>query len=263
MLDVRPLHDRAEAGPERRRADVLRGDVASGHIGHDHADPRPRDDLAAVDQRAVGHVFRGDERLQHRHVEVGTLAGLQRADERREDRSERVGGGEHVGGLQIAHPRRRLAVALQVHEPRHRVDDVREGGPVRQRPRLSEAGDRAVHEPGVDRAQRRRIDAEPGRNPGEKIFDRDIGMAGEIVRDRPAVRMRQIDGHALLARVDPDEIRGLVIAVVLELKVPAAHLVAFAGTLDLDHAGAEIREQACAIRPGQHTREVQHGDAFE
>ena len=60
--------------------------------------------------------------------------------------------------------------------------------------------------------------------------------------------MGKIDRDALLARVQPREVAALIGARGIELEHGMADFVAFAGALDLDHARAQVREHARAVR---------------
>src|SRR5216110_3204115 len=82
----------------------------------------------------------------------------------------------------------------------------------------------------------------------------------EIEHDRTRLRAREIERHAALAHVDAHEVRRLVLAPGLELDVAAAGVVALA-PLDLEDVGAEVGEQARAVRARQNAGEVEHGDA--
>ncbi len=69
--------------------------------------------------------------------------------------------------------------------------------------------------------------------------------------------MSQVDRHALLARVDADEVRRLVGATRLELQVVLAHVVAVVRPLDLDDPRAQVREEPRAVGTGEHAREIE------
>ena len=79
----------------------------------------------------------------------------------------------------------------------------------------------------------------------------------KVADDRRGLRMREIEGDAILAGVAPNEVRALFVTPVLEPEQAPSHLVAIAGSLDLDHAGAEIGEQPRAVRPGEDRGEVE------
>jgi hypothetical protein len=174
-----------------------------------------------------------------------------------------VGAGEHVGGLQISRPRRRVGLLLEMHDAGHRVDDVMEGRLQPQRAALTEAGDRAVDEIGLHRRERGVVAAELRDDTGQEVLDHDVGSPRQVGDDLPGLRVGEIERQARFARVDPNEIRALIGAALFHLGVAATGIVAFARALDLDHARAEIREQPCAIRAGQHAREIEHGEAGE
>ncbi|OGK92357.1 MAG: hypothetical protein A2W08_00525 [Candidatus Rokubacteria bacterium RBG_16_73_20] len=163
-----------------------------------------------------------------------------------------MGAREHVGGLEVTDARHRVGRLLEVHHARDRVDDVGEGLALAQRARLAVARDRAVDEVGPHRRERRVVAAEARDDAGHEVLDDHVGHAREIEHDRARLRVRQVERDALLARVDADEVGGLVGAVRLELHEAAAHLVALARALDLDDARAEVGEQARAVRAREH-----------
>ena len=140
---------------------------------------------------------------------------------------------------------------LEVHHPRRGIDDVGEGGPTAPGAGLAEAGDGAIDEVGLHRRQRRPVAAQPRDHSWDEVLHRDVGAAREVLHHLARGRMAQIEGHALLAGIDAREVGALVVAALLELEMRPAHLVALAGTLDLDHARAEIGEQASAIGAGE------------
>jgi hypothetical protein len=94
-----------------------------------------------------------------------------------------------------------------------------------------------------------------------KFLDHHVGVRGQILHDGLPLGPGEIDADALLAGVDPGEIAGLVAAAGLELHIVAPHVVALALALDLDHAGAQITEQARAVGSGQDAGQIQDEDA--
>ena len=171
--------------------------------------------------------------------------------------------GEHVRRLQIHRARGRLAVALEIHHSGHRGDDVRERRPCRERAVLTEARDRAVDEARLDGAQVGGTDAELGGDARDEVLDRDVRHPREVERHRASLGIREVDPDAQLARVDANEVRRLIAPALFELDVAAPRVVAFTGSLDLDHARAEIGEEPRAVRAGEDTGEVEHRDAVE
>ena len=185
---------------------------------HDHARAWASILLAAVEDAAVGDVFRRDQRLEHRDVEVRSLSRARAAPERREDRAEGVCPGEDVGGLEIGDRRRGGALPLQVREPGVGVDDVSERGPVTPWARLPVARDRAVDEVRTDARERRIVVAEPGHDAGHEVLQHDVRRAGEVEHDRARLGMREVDRHTELAGVAPHEVGALVLPARLELE---------------------------------------------
>ena len=263
VLEVGPLHGLQQPGPELRPADGLHREVPARERVDHHAGARPGIGVAAVDNGAVGDVLGGDHRLQHRHVQVRPAAGAPVAEQRGQDGAEGVRAGQHVGRLQVAHRRRRARLLLHVHDAGHRVDDVVERGRIAQRAGLAEAGDRAVDDVGLHARERGVIDAQPRGHAGHEVLDRHVGLAREVQRHLAPARVAEIEPDALLAHVDAHEVRGLVEPTLLELDVPPARFVPFAGPLDLEHARAEVGQQACAVGPCQHAGEVEDGETVE
>ena len=256
-----PPHHRHQPRPELRRPHRLHGDVAAADAVDDHAGARAGILVARVQHAAVVDVLGAHQALEHRDIEVRAPARPHPAHERGQDGAERVRAGEHVGRLEIAGPRRRIGLLLQVHDPRHGVDDVVEGRLEAKRPALAEAGDRAVHDAGLHGRERGVIAAELRDDARQEVLDHHVGRAREVQHDLARFRMREVERQARLAGVDPDEVRGLVGAPLFHLRVTAPGVVAFAGALDLDHPRAEVAEQARAVRAGQHAREIEDGDA--
>ena len=169
--------------------------------------------------------------------------------------------GQDVGRLQIRRARRGLVALLELHEAGDRVDDVGEGRPRAPGAGLTEARDRAIDDVRLQGAKRRVVAVEPRHDPGHEVLDDYVGHLRQILDDGLAFGSREVDADALLARVHPGEIAALVTSAGLELQVVPPHLVALALTFDLDHAGAEVAEQARAIGSGQDTGQIQDGDA--
>src|SRR5262249_35997202 len=193
--------------------------------------------------------------------DVGALSGATLPDERAQDGGGGVGAGEDVSRLKIGRTRRWLVALLEVHEARDGIDDVREGGPWPPGPRLGETRDRAVHEIGLHGAHGLVVAREPGHHARHEVLHHHVGHPGQAMDYGLALRPRQVDGHALLARVHPDEVRALIASPRLDLEIVAPLIVAFPRALDLGHARPEVGEQAGTVRSGQHAGEIEDNDA--
>ena len=73
-----------------------------------------------------------------------------------------------------------------------------------------------------------------------EVLDEHVGAPRQLDHERPAARMLQVDGDALLPAVDREEVRGR--AVRRPRRHPVAAVVAGAGLLDLEHLGAVVAE---------------------
>jgi hypothetical protein len=246
-----------EARPEIDGAHHLEGQVSAADLVHTHAGARRAHLLASVQPGGEGHIVGRDQSLEHGDVEPRARTRSRAPPQGGHDGAKGVGSREHVGGLEVGGSRRGQVALLQVHEAGGGVDDVGEGRPLAPRARLAEAGDGAVDEIGLDGGERRVVDAQALGHPGGKILHGHVGLPREIADDVARLRAPEIEPHALLADIDPREIRALIVAARVELEVALAHVVAAPRTLDLDHAGAEVGEEARAVGPGEHAREVE------
>ena len=132
-------------------------------------------------------------------------------------------------------------------------------GPVGVGSGLAEAGERAMDEAGVARAQGRRVHAEPARGARPEALHDDVGARGERVDDRGGARRPQVERQALLAEVE----RPVVDALARDERRERAQRIAAARVLDLDHLGAELGQREGAHRARQQAREVEDGEAVE
>ena len=97
----------------------------------------------------------------------------------------------------LAGNRHAAAVALGHHV---------EGSAVAVGTLFAEAGYAAGDDAGVDRSERRVVDAEPLGHGGTKIVDDDIRLGGEFVKEGAPSRLLQVDADALLVAVQRAEV---------------------------------------------------------
>jgi hypothetical protein len=132
---------------------------------------------------------------------------------------------------------------------------------------LAEAGDRAVHEPRMLLAQSGVVQAVAGEIAHLEVLHENVALQREAPRKGLAVGCRDVEGDRSLAPVAGEVVGGIArfppLPVAQERRPPLARVVAMAGTFDLDHLGAEVREVLRGPRPGEHACEIEDADAVE
>jgi hypothetical protein len=177
-------------------------------------------------------------------------------DDRDEDALREEDPGAQVGDRN-AHAHRTLARnAGDGHEAAHPLGDLIDAGPVPIRPVLPEAGDAAVDQARIDRAQALVVDAESALHVGAVVLHDDVGVLRQPLEDGHPVGLAEVQRDALLVAVQVLEIEPVTIA---------AHTVAgaAAGHLDLDRRGAPIDELPHAGRAGPRPGQVEHREPAE
>ena len=124
----------------------------------------------------------------------------------------------------------------------------------------AERGQRAVHEPRIERRQARPVDAEPLGHAAAIGLDHDVGARDEPLEHRPPLGPREIERHAALVAVDRHEHRALA----AELgAVDGARGVATGRLLDLHDVGAHVGQIHAAGGAGDEVRQLEHAVAGE
>jgi hypothetical protein len=95
---------------------------------------------------------------------------------------------------------------------------------------------------------------------GAEVLDHHVGFADHLFQHFLALRLLGVQRQRLLVAVEHGEVQGVHVRDVLQL---GAGDVAGAGTLDLDHVGAEPGQQLGAGGTGLHVGEVDDLDAVE
>ena len=215
---------------------------------------------ALLGEHRPEHVWKaGQQRVEHRDIEVVAPTGLLAAIERHGDAAEPHEGGGNVGGRDERHDR--LAVVAEVDADRAGIGLDRQvvRRQVAARAGLAEGADRGVDDPRVHRRDGRVVHAEPLDHAGAERFDEHVGRLGQREQCRALVRVLEVQHHALLAAVHVPEERG--VPALFQPDVPAG--IALAGRLDLDHLGAVVRHHHREQRPGQELRQVEDPDPLE
>ena len=177
-----------EPRPQIEHADHLERDPAVADLVHEHPAPRAGIRRPVVEDAAEADVLRPDQRLEHRHVQVGAAAGAGPTEQRGGDGAECVGAGQDVGGLEVEHPRSLRRSPLEMHQARRGVHDVGEGGAVPPRPRLAVARDGAVHEVRAHGRRRGVVEAHARHDAGAEVLDDHVGDPHEVQRHGPRPR---------------------------------------------------------------------------
>ena len=204
----------------------------------------------------------GEERRHHlEHRDLDLLAGARPlAGEERQHhpvRGHRARGeiGDRVADLH----RRPVGKPGEVHDARLALDDQVVARPARLRPRLAEARDRAVDEPGIQRVDGLPAEAEPRERAGPEVLDQHVRAREELPEDRlPRLRL-EVERDALLPAVDAHEVGRLAAGE----GGPGAGVVPLARLLDLDHLGAHVGEEHRGVGPREHAGQVDDAHAVE
>ena len=187
------------------------------------------------------------------HLPSPVSLALQQRDEdalRQEDARAEVGDRDaHAHRTLAGQPRDR-------HQAAHTLGDLIHARPVAIRPALAEAGDAAVDEPRVDRAQLVVVDPEPTLDVGAVVLDDHVGVLRELLEDRHALGLAQVQRDAALVAVQVLEVEPVAIAAHAVAGAPAGHL-------DLDGLGAPVDELAHARRAGARAGEIEDVVAAE
>ncbi len=143
------------------------------------------------------------------------------------------------------------------HQPAHALRDLIEARTLVIGAILAEAGNAAIDDARIDRAQAFIVDAEPGLDVGTKILDHDVGLFHKPPKHFKTFLVLQIERH-----------RAFVAVQILEIRAMARAARLFAGgilhqRIDLDDIGAPVRELPHAGRPGADPGEIEHDEAGE
>ena len=191
--------------------------------------------------------------------------------ERREDgdgglrASEQVGNGH--AGLLWRRAGHLLAFAGDAHEAAHALHDEVVAGARRVGAGLPEAGDGAVHQPGVLGAQRFVVQPVAAHVADLEVLHQHIALRHQLAHDLLAFGGGNVERDGALVAVHRQEVGGLggglALRVGREGRAPLAGVVALAGALDLDDIGPQVGQGLGAPGPGEHAGEVQNAKVLK
>ncbi|BDC26107.1 hypothetical protein NB2BOR_A03980 [Bordetella parapertussis] len=221
-----------------------------------------------VHDGAAGDV---DQAIEQRDVDglsfAAEVAVLQRAQDRRRGVDARDHIGDRDAGLERAAAGLGVRQAGDAHQSAHALEYVVVAGQVGVRAGLAESGDRAIHEPRIDLAQRLIVQAEARQRADLVVLDQHVRVLGELADDFLAFGAGDVQRHRLLASVGAEEVGGiggfLAVRVLQERRPPAAQVVACAGALDLDDPGAHVGQDLRGPGSGQDAGEVHDLDVLK
>ena len=236
------------------------GELRGGAVAHRHL---ARDQIVHGDMRDRVHL-----RVEQREIDVLAAARhLVAVVERGKDRDRRVLAGGHVGDAVAdeigARPRLPVGHAGDAHQAAHGLEDRIVAGQLAVRPGLPEAGDRAIDETRVDCSQCRVVEIVAREVAGLEVLDQHIGRRGQLLHQRLASDLADIDGHRPLAAIHRQigrRLAGLAALRVFLRDAQPAHVVAVDGMLDLDHVGAEIGQHLARPGAGEDAAEIENAD---
>ena len=233
----------------RRRIDVGRGD-----FGQDRTGSFPDgSELVIFRHRGFHHTENRFENCRIHHLTLsGTIPGLQRG--------QRADGGKH-GGKRIAYTdtdpaRRRGRIADDVTQPPHGLADAAVTGTRGIRALLPVPGNSDHDDTLVDPGQVGISQAPFLHGARPEVLQNDIRFFHQFLHDGLPLPRPDIQGDAFLVARDngpPDRFPF----------PPFPHRVAAPGQLNLDHLGAQVRQQLPAERPGDELSEFENAYPFE
>eukprot|EP00962_Isochrysis_galbana_P049588 scaffold21084_cov91-Isochrysis_galbana.AAC.2 len=146
------------------------------------------------------------------------------------------------------------------HDPAQRLHRaiVRAHQPVGTR--LAKAGDGRVAEPRVLLAEGLPPEPHPVHHTGPKVLDQHVRAREQRVQRLPVLWLLEVETDRLLTRVERFEIGRVTRR---QPRTEVAGVVATDRVLHLDHACPQLAQQQRAVRPGQHPRQVDHGDVLQ
>ena len=199
-------------------------------------------------------IVRHEGGVHHGDVDVLALAGPFTEDHGGQQADQAVQGGVGVGHRQgqVA-ARDAVAPGLAGDQPHLGVHDGGVGRPARLRPAGAEAGDGQHDQARIGLRQDVISQPQPAHDVGPVVLDQDVGLADQVQHQLPGAGCAQVDADVALAGVLLVEKAGYA-----TLHPPPITGDVALRRLDLDHVGAQVREQAPGEGTGQDAGEIQH-----
>jgi hypothetical protein len=145
------------------------------------------------------------------------------------------------------------------HEPRHPLDHLVKSRVILERTGEAETVHGCNDEPRVELFYSSSRESQLVECSQFEIFDEDVGVHDESFENLAAFWRVEVEADRPFVTVDGIEVQAVA---VLEWR-PAAGRVAALCALDLDDAGAHVREQRCAVRARERATEVDDDNPVE
>src|SRR5207249_3092491 len=146
-------------------------------------------------------------RLEERRVDELAAPGETPGPQRGEDPDDGEEPGAEVGDRHADLHGRAVVAAGRAHDAAHALRDQVVAAAIRVRARPTEARDRAIDQPGIDRGERLVIDAETPGHAGAIVLDEHVRRRHEALQHGDAVRLFEIEHERALVAVDGEERR--------------------------------------------------------
>src|SRR6185312_11012217 len=205
------------------------------------------------------HAAEVQHAVLHRGEHLLAAAGARALEKRGDDAECEVQAGAAIADLRAGNERRAVAEAGGRSRAAGALRDVLVDLAV-----LVWAGAEALHR-GDDHARVGLVDVIPGEphaveRAGREILHHHVAILDQLVEHALALRVLGVDRDRALVVVEHREVERIGVRHVAQL---TARDVADAGTLDLDHVGAEPGEKLRAGRARLHVREIEDANALE
>src|SRR5579864_6243098 len=152
------------------------------------------------------------------------------------------------------HIRRPVLLTNQGRYARISLADEIESRVFRERPRLSEGGNRTHYDLWIQRLDVFIAEAHAPDYARRKIFHQHVDLRNQCFYDLDALGLPQVDANALLAAVLLHEIGAALVAHVRD----QTSLVAVRRSFDLDNLGAHLGHEPCYSRSRNVVREIEN-----
>ncbi len=152
-----------------------------------------------------------------------------------------------------------VALANHAQNARIRASDEIVAGTIRQRAMLSEGGNRAHDEPGVERLHRFIAEAETTDYAGRIVLDQDIDLWNQFLDNPSRSRISEIEAQTFFATILLDVVGAAPVAKVRH----SARDITIGREFDLDYVGAHFAHVASRRRSGQDLSEIEYAIALE